>query len=224
MNTQHCAPCERARYRERFSGVVQPLDLGTAPESLASNASARTAHQGQLWWRTTNSLCLSSGARLLADLQAELGVLERDRQAFWGRDLFPLLQGGLRSVNPAITVGTLPTAATTTVDRDWLRAAIWYVYHRAEFPAQGSPVVTLPTSLELPLLGADHPITGYGAGVSESRCLRGFTRELPLRPVVYEAEVTVVGQVPTVSPTRRTSSTGALAIAAVVALALLVAK
>lgn len=164
---------------------MQPGDLISAPDSLVANASCRTARLGDLWWRTPSSLCLSSGARLLLDLQNELGVAQRDQQAFWGRDLIETLEAAVRLANPAFVRTELPGAAETVVSRHWIAQAIWYTYHRQQY-ASTTPVIELPPSLTLPLLGATgtSAIPGFSGTVPEARCLAGFTRELPLTPTV----------------------------------------
>lgn len=174
---------------EDAAGIL-PAEASTTPEYLVANPSGRTARQGDLWWRTTRDLVLSSGARVLRDLQEELHT--DYPQQFWSVALLNALGAAMR---PELASGSstpaTPQTSDTVVSREWLRAAIWYSYHRDGFPGDWH-AITLPiTSMELPRLGGDYPIPGY-SGATETRIVSGFTGELPLR--MPETNVTGEGE------------------------------
>lgn len=140
----------------RASGVVAPRAIPRAPVLPAVSRFDAGAVAGAFWLvraadRGTGELFVSSGARVLRDLRAELGVTTGDLA--WTVGLLERLRDRARALglNLEPLVGALP-AAGAEVTGDWLALALWTVYSAEAWPRMPG-VVALPERVTLPRVG-----------------------------------------------------------------------
>jgi hypothetical protein len=137
---------------QRGAGVVAPAAMESFP-TLPESADFTTTAAGDAFWMVgreatpTAELFVSSGARVLADLRAELGITTGD--VAWTAGLLEAL--GDRAEATGRVRATLP-AVREVVPADWLRLALWITYSAAEGSA-GYPDVKLPSLVVLPAMG-----------------------------------------------------------------------
>lgn len=195
----------------RVAGVVAPrsvrLPAGERLVLPSTRSDFTTAATGSaFWWVSAEpnglgGLWRSSGARVVADLRGELGLAPRP--AMWTPAVVSTLRDRLAATGSDMTRWAVP-ASGDALHPSWLRAALWFTYHREEFGA-GPGVVELPPSFALPRVGADLGGPGEATTVTD-----GLQRD-ELSPDPWRVsgpEITVGGGGGTPATTPTTSDGG----------------